>query len=117
MVLGDDGGGGYVRKCARILLPAAAHRTTTVRINKIRELSHNVIIVVVLRVAKVERTSDSRTTPSHSQHDAWKISRRSAASYFCAEGFFRLPALLICLFVCVRARSLAQAWIKYIISV
>jgi len=55
-VLGDDGGGGgYVRKCARILLPGAAQRTTTVRINKIRELSHNVIIVVVLRVAKVER--------------------------------------------------------------
>jgi hypothetical protein len=53
-VLGDDGGG-YVRKCARILLPGAAQRTTTVRINKIRELSHNVIIVVVLRVAKVER--------------------------------------------------------------
>lgn len=92
-MLGDDSGGDYVRKCARILSPGAAHRTTTVRINKIRELSHNVIIVVVLRVAKVERATLAlllRTrNMMHGKSRAGARERR-AASYFCAEGFFRL---------------------------
>ena len=85
------------------------------RINKIRELSHNVIIVVVLRVAKVERATLALLLRTRNMmHGKSRAPERErAASYFCAEGFFRLSATaahaLIYLFVCVCARSLAQS--------